>query len=75
MAPPRARATGPRRLRNILDRLYHATGRRVVVLVDAYDKSVLDMLQEPDLATANRSELRGLCGIIKASTDTYASHS
>ncbi|MCY4302941.1 MAG: AAA family ATPase, partial [Aestuariivita sp.] len=29
--------TGPRRLRNLLDRLHHTTGQRVVVLVDEYD--------------------------------------
>ena len=61
--------TGPRRLRNILDRLHHATGRQVVVLVDEYDKPILDMLHDPDLARANRDYLRGFYGIIKGSAE------
>ena len=59
--------TGSRRLRNILDRLHRSTGRRVVVLVDEYDKPILDVLHDPDLARANRDCLRGFYGIIKGS--------
>ena len=59
--------TGSRRLRNILDRLHHATGRQVVVLVDEYDKPILDVLDDPDLARENRDYLRGFYGIIKGS--------
>ncbi len=61
--------TGPRRLRSILDRLHHATGRQVVVLVDEYDKPILDVLHDPELATANRDYLRGFYGIIKDCAD------
>ncbi len=57
--------TGPERLFDILDRLHRATGRRVAVLVDEYDKPILDALHDPDLATANRDYLRGLYGTIK----------
>ena len=57
--------TGPRRLRSILHRLHHATGRQVVVLVDEYDKPILDVLHDPDLAITNRDYLRGFYGIIK----------
>ena len=57
--------TGPRRLRNVLDRLHNATKQQVVVLVDEYDKPILDMLHDPDVATANRDYLRGFYGIIK----------
>ena len=65
LSPASASDTGPRRLRNILGRLHHATGRQVVVLVDEYDKPILDVLHDPDLATANRDYLRGFYGIIK----------
>ncbi len=41
--------------------------RRVVVLVDEYDKPVLDALHDPDRARANRESLRGIYGIIKDS--------
>ena len=65
LAPALTSDTGSRRLRNILDRLHHATGRQVVVLVDEYDKPILDVLHDPDLATANRDFLRGFYDIIK----------
>ena len=61
--------TGPRRLRSLLDRLHHATGRTVVVLVDEYDKPILDVLHDPALAIANRDYLRGFYGIIKGSAE------
>ena len=59
--------TGPERLFDLLDRLHHSTGQRVVVLVDEYDKPILDVLHDPDLARANRDYLRGFYGIIKGS--------
>lgn len=57
--------TGPRRLRSVLDRLQRAAGRQVVVLVDEYDKPILDVLHDPELAATNRDYLRGFYGIIK----------
>ena len=60
-----ASGTGPERLQQVLYHLHHATGRQVVVLVDEYDKPILDVLHDPDLATANRDYLRGFYGIIK----------
>ena len=65
LSAAQASDTGPRRLRNILDRLHRKTGQRVAVLVDEYDKPILDVLHDPDLATANRDYLRGFYGIIK----------
>ncbi len=59
--------TGPRRLRNILNRLHAQTGRKVVILVDEYDKPILDVLDNPEMAKANRDYLRGFYGIIKGS--------
>ena len=67
--PAPASGTGPRRLRNVLDRLHHATGQRVVVLVDEFDKPVLDALHDPDLAAANHDYLLGFYGIIKGSSE------
>ena len=44
------------------------TGQRVAVLVDEYDKPILDTLVEaPALARANRDYLHGLYGVIKDS--------
>ncbi len=67
LAPARTSDTAPRRLRNILDRLHAAAGRRVVVLVDEYDKPILDMIEDPERAAANRDYLRGFYGVIKDS--------
>ena len=57
--------TGPERLWDLLDRLHRETGQQVVVLVDEYDKPILDVLHDPDLARANRDYLRGFYGIVK----------
>jgi hypothetical protein len=40
-------------------------GQRVVVLVDEYDKPILDNLTSPDLARVMRDELRDLYSVIK----------
>ncbi|MCY4122713.1 MAG: AAA family ATPase, partial [Acidobacteria bacterium] len=40
-------------------------GRRAVVLVDEYDKPILDALDAPEVARANRDFLRGLYAVIK----------
>ena len=61
--------TGPERLWDLLDRLHRSNGRQVVVLVDEYDKPILDVLHDPELATANRDYLRGFYGIIKGSAE------
>ena len=61
--------TGPERLQNILHHLHHATGRRAVVLVDEYDKPIVDALHDPELARANRDYLRGFYGIVKDSAE------
>ncbi len=69
LPPARISYTGPRRLRDLLDRLHDATGRQVVVLVDEYDKPILDALHDPELATTNRDYLRGFYGIVKDSDE------
>ena len=58
--------TGPERFSALLRALHAKTGRRVVVLVDEYDKPILDALEVPETARANRDYLRGLYSIIKS---------
>jgi len=48
-----------------LEQLHHQTDQQVVILVDEYDKPILDVLSNPDLATANRDYLRGFYGMLK----------
>ena len=53
------------RFRRLIRTLHERTGRQVVVLVDEYDKPILDALSKPDVARANRDFLRSLYGIVK----------
>ena len=59
--------SAPVRLRRLIEALHERTGRRAAILVDEYDKPILDALDTPDMAKANRDDLRGLYGTIKAS--------
>ncbi len=62
-----AGCTAPIRLRQLIRELRGRTGQRVVVLVDEYDKPILDALESPDVARANRDYLRGLYSTLKSS--------
>ena len=56
------------RFRHLLQALHEHTGQRAAVLVDEYDKPILDALVDaPEVARANRDYLRGLYGVIKDS--------
>ena len=59
--------TAPERFRDLLRTVHAKTGRRVVVLIDEYDKPLLDALDTPDVARANRDYLLGLYSTIKSS--------
>ena len=52
--------TGPERLGYLLEALHRKSGQRVAVLVDEYDKPILDALGDPAIADANRRFLRSL---------------
>ena len=58
-------ASAPLRFRHLLRELHLQAGQRVTVLVDEYDKPILDALDAPDLARDNRDFLRGLYSTIK----------
>ncbi len=58
-------ATAPERFAFLIRALHECAGQRVVVLVDEYDKPILDALEVPDIARANRDFLRGLYATIK----------
>ena len=53
------------RFRSLIRSLHERTGQPVVVLVDEYDKPILDALGVPEVARANRDFLRGLYGAVK----------
>ncbi len=54
------------RLRHLIRTLHERSGRRVVLLVDEYDKPIIDALEQPDLATKNRNFLRSVYSVIKS---------
>ncbi|MYF09449.1 MAG: ATP-binding protein [Gammaproteobacteria bacterium] len=58
--------TGPIRFRRLIRELRRRAGQRVAVLVDEYDKPILDALEDADLARANRDYLRGLYSTLKS---------
>ncbi len=53
------------RFGNILYHIHASTGRQVAVLVDEYDKPILDAVGNQELAEDNRDYLEGLYGVIK----------
>ena len=57
----------PERFRDLIRALHRQVGQRVVVLVDEYDKPILDALETPEVARANRDFLHGLYSTVKFS--------
>ncbi|MDE0038655.1 MAG: ATP-binding protein [Gammaproteobacteria bacterium] len=60
-------ASAPARLAHVIRTLHERSGQRVAVLVDEYDKPILDALEVPEVARANRDFLRGLYAVVKDS--------
>ncbi len=58
-------ATIAGRFGGLLEALHRSAGQPVAVLVDEYDKPILDALETPDVARANRDFLRGVYAVIK----------
>ncbi len=50
---------------DLIHEIYHSTGLRVVVLVDEYDKPILDTLEHTDVALSNRNVLRSIFSTLK----------
>ncbi len=59
--------TPPECFSDLIRALHRQSGQRVAVLVDEYDKPILDALEEPEIARDNRDFLRGLYSTIKDS--------
>ena len=56
----------PGRFRALIRELQRRSGQGVVVLVDEYDKPILDVIGSPERARANRAYLRSLYAVIKS---------
>lgn len=53
------------RLKQLIRKLHSQSGQKVVVLVDEYDRPILDSLEAPEIARHNRDELGGIYGVLK----------
>ncbi len=54
------------RFGNVIEAACRKTGRQVVILVDEYDKPVIDNLDRPELQDKLRETLRGFYGVMKS---------
>ena len=57
--------TAPERFAHLLELLHDQAGQPVAVLIDEYDKPILDALDAPEVARANRDFLRGVYAVVK----------
>ena len=58
------------RFSNLISTAYYKTGQKVVILIDEYDKPLLDCLDDSQLHSKLKEELRGFYSVIKAN-DQY----
>ena len=49
----------------VIDSAYQKTGQKVVILIDEYDKPVIDNIDNPELMDSFRRELQGFYSVIK----------
>ncbi len=64
LTPPPVKSAAEQ-LRHILIQLHQVNGQQVVVLIDEYDRPVLNVLEDTEKAQANRNKLRNLYSILK----------
>ena len=57
------------RFRNLIYKVYEKYGKKVVILIDEYDKPLLDCLHDDSLHTAIKDELRGFYSVLKMSDE------
>ena len=62
----RADLTLGMRFENVIRKAFEKTGRKVVILVDEYDKPMLQAIGNPELQDAYRATLKGFYGALKS---------
>ena len=55
-----------RRFIAIIERAFKVTGKRTVILIDEYDKPLLQTLDKPELHSEYKSILKGFYGVLKS---------
>jgi len=53
------------RFKEAIEKVYEKCNKKVVVLVDEYDKPILDVIDNVDVAKENREILKGFYGVLK----------
>jgi hypothetical protein len=53
----------------LIAKLHQSTGQQVVVLIDEYDKAILDNMSNPDVMQANKEVLHGFYQVLKAADE------
>ena len=54
------------RFKDVIDGAYEKTGRQVVILIDEYDKPIVNNLDKKELSDYYRAVLQGFYGVIKS---------
>ena len=54
------------RFKDVIDAAYEKTGRQVVILIDEYDKPIVNNLDNKELSDYYRAVLQGFYGVIKS---------
>ena len=54
------------RFAGVIQQAYEKTGKKVVVLIDEYDKPLISTMDNPELSDAARQIMRGFYGILKS---------
>ena len=60
---------GINKFKKLLSKLHRKTGKKVVVLIDEYDKPILDVITDKKRALSNRKYLRYFYGTFKANEE------
>jgi len=50
---------------NIIKKAYEKTGQKVVILIDEYDKPILDQIEKPELSAEIREGLKNVYSVMK----------
>jgi hypothetical protein len=59
----------PGRFAELIEKLHQTTGQQVVVLIDEYDKAIIDNMLNPEVQEANKNVLHDFYQVLKATDE------